>query len=817
MAQGPLALPLAPPAHGASSRRTCGSGSRAGAIRAMIRLILPAVLALAVSKQCEDTFDWTPGKRVPFDAAARQRSITRIGDVRRFRPLLRQLSLHNATVTVLIVGASAVEDPSQAHPWSDVFCEWLRRTFAARVATSRLYLTGVLSQHLQVIPASAALVRPDLIFVEISLTPLVEPSKYSIIDQTPQYLVVETFMRAMLVLPGHPALVWVDLMSGAEQLHTNEEVDSLLTEYYDVPQVSVRGAWHHQLPFPSSELWHGRHLSLLGHKLVAVTLANFMCFEFSETCKTTKDAGYVLPKAVFSQTPKAPRAANASSPPSGRLDFAFCDSQGSVLPAAAGTPHEQLSWSLAVTLAVLPLGLLLLCTSFVGSGGDYLQNVLPQSMPELEFLRVIATVNIVAWQYYQELPPPWSQPDSGVWQVCHDPYYGYPDWDRTKRKVCPDVLACTWCRSGKYCFQFFFLLQAFVSTLNAVRTGAASPAWQYAQVWPLHALSLLLAIASSAPVNPLDLALVASLAHAWITPFHSELNGASWYLSVLVGFWIVLPVWVRAADRLAATRGISGVLGALLTTWLCTLLLPLLLYVWPVDFGLREVDPRMVVHNFVAYSPYTNWQPVAIGLLLAVLVMLGIEPRTPAAVTGCLALACAGLALVWFAAPSPGFAMGGEYLLMEKGFALQPLFALLMLGSLGLRHLPGAVRGALAGPSVLRLARLCWPVFILHQPVHRLCLRRLFPLLGSGGSPPAARMALYPLVLVLLSAAASHVVDRPWTSLLYRYRSAAGARVASASAGGGGSPLVYDKVGAQGSDPETPFRGPGGYRQGSRR
>lgn len=786
----------------------------------MIRLLFPAVVGLAAAKSCEDPFDWSPGKHVPYDAGVQQRSISRIGDVRRFRPLLEKLSSKNATVIVLIIGASAVEDPSQLHPWSDVFCEWLRRSFPAQITTSRLYLTGVLSQHLQVIPSSAALVKPDLVFVEISLTPLVKASKFSAMDPTPQYLVVETFMRSMLQLPEHPAVVWVDLMSNDEGFKTNEETDSLLAEYYNVPQVSVRGGWHHRRPFAQAELWNGKHLSLLGHKLIAVTLGNFMCYEFSQSCQTTNAAETSLPKALFSQSLQAQHrsaTANRSSGP-GALDLSFCRSEEGVMKSAEGSPGQRLEWSLALTLAVMPLGLLQVFAAFMGTGGGYLQNLLPTSMPELEFLRVMATVNIVAWQYFQELPPPWSEPGSGISQVCHEPYYHYPDWDRTRQSRCPDTSPCTWCRSGKYCFQFFFLLQAFVSTLNTVRTGATSPVWQYAQVWPLHALSLLLAIVSAAPVNPLDLALVASLAHSWVNPFHSELNGASWYLSALVGFWIVLPIWIRAADWLAATRGVSGVVSALTAVWLCTLSLPFLLYIWPMDFGPREVDPRMVIHNFVAYSPYTNWQPVAIGLLLAVLVMLGIEPRTQVSVASCLGVSMAGLALAWFVVPSPGFTIGTEYLLLEKGFALQPLFALLMLGSMGARHFPNPLYQALTGSFMLWFARLCWPIFILHQPVHRFCLKHLFPLLRPGNPPPIVYMILYPLVLVLLSVAASRFVDKPWTALLFRYRSSPGNRTPANGGAAGGPPLMYEKVAALTTDPEQARRAaPGGYRSNARR
>lgn len=738
-------------------------------------LLLVAWLATGpLARACDDTLDWAPGGSVPFDNDVLLQATARVGEVERLRPVLEKLSTKGEDVIALFISEAEAED--MHHPWSALMSEWLTRNFAAKVTASKLFVSGLLSEHLQVIPASAEMIKPDIIFVELSYTEILKPTKYSAVDHTPKYLVAENFMRALLKLPGRPAVVWVSLMEREDGEKTTEDTYSLLTEYYSVPAASVRSAWKSGLPFPSSELWEEKHLTTAGNKLVAVTVANFLCHEFLLTCQSTGKPKSSLRMALFSHTLDLGGIDTRKDPvveaDPGELRVPFCrtheEAPAEQRPEAAPEALEgRHAWSMAVAMAVLPLILFQIFASFVGNGGVFLQNHLPQSMPELDILRVVATLNIVAWQYYQELPPSWAVPDNAEMEACRGPYYDYPDWTRSQPDPCPGSIPCTWCRSGKYCWQFFFLLQAFVTTLNMVR-APSNPIWQYAQVWPMHAFGLLLAIVSNAPVQPLDLLLTTVLAHGWITPFYSALNGASWYLSALVGFWIILPTWLRAADRLAQYRGVSGILWALLMSWLSMLALPFFLWVWPADFGLAEVDPRLVVHNFVAYSPYASWQPVAFGLLLAVLVMQGIEPRTQRAVGFCLGVPLLGLFIVWFLVPSPGFSMGTDFLLLEKGFVLVPLFSLLLLGCLGARNFPNRAHELLTGQTTLWLARLCWPVTILHQPVHRVCTHFVFP--AMPGLPSFVYMLLYPLLLVLLSLLASRYIERPWSAALYRYR-----------------------------------------------
>jgi len=304
------------------------------------------------------------------------------------------------------------------------------------------------------------------------------------------------------------------------------------------------------------------------------------------------------------------------------------------------------------------------------------------------------------------------------------------------------------------------MLSGFVLTLSTVRNGPTNAIWQYAQVWPLHIAGLLLAVLSFAPFNPVDLALAVTMMHAWVTPFHSDINGPSWYLSTLLFFWIFVPVWVRMADT-AAHRGIAAVIACLVFVWICTLVLPI---------GLSFEQPE--VRNFVEYSPYANWQPFCSGVLLACLAMLQVEPTTPRQVVGAILVASIGLFIAWCLTPIPEPEMGWEYLILDKGVGLQPLFALLVLGCVGSRHVePNPVHEAITGKFWMHWsARLCWPVFILHQPVHMFCDRILFQWMRNQHRLSYLCAFIYPIALVLTGLIASKIIDQPWAEFLYKFR-----------------------------------------------
>jgi len=735
------------------------------------------------TKQCEDSLDWSAGKHIPFDHATLQKSISHIGNIERFRPLLEKLGGGKGSARILVVGGSFTHGGGMSservcsnclgHLWQDVFVDWLRRTFLEDVDVRELHVSGPLSHHLRTIPHTAKALKPDLILVETSLSPLMQPGPTTKSSQTGRYLIDEAFMRSLLQLPNSPAVVWLEMMALPPYV-TNEMTDSLLTEYYDVPQVSVRTAWHNIMPFDSSEIWAENPLKLtaLGHKMIAVTLVNFMCFELKHTCHSSGVAPKVLPKPLFS--PKLASGEEKATELGGLMPLrsdlqklSFCSNKGvQSLPLEAtfamGTsPHT--AWSAFAMVALIPILLLSLFAFFVKAGSQfYLENNLPMQIPELEFLRIIATVNIVAFQFYKQLPPAWASGEDS-----HGHEHGEP---------------CVWCTSGKYCFQFFFLHSGFILTLSTIRSGTTSNSaiWQYAQVWPMHAFGIVLSLIAGAEINPLSLELCACLVHSWGPPFHSDLNGPSWYLSTLLAFWIMLPMWVKAADRVSGIRGILGISICLLGVWLSTLLYPIFVYFHPLKLGLNEQDPQLALHNirafrnFIEYSPYCNWAGVVMGILLACLVLLGMEPRSSVSVGICLVVALVGLSLAWFFVPSTGSDMGSDHLFLEKGFGLLPMFSMLILGSLGARNFSNPFHRLVSGRWMLLPAKLCWPIFILHEPVHKLCLKYLFPLLYSNPNGSTLNMCLYPVALLLVGLLASTLIDQPWARLLYRCRKGSG-------------------------------------------
>jgi len=768
---------------------------------------LLATVCLA-AKPCEDSLDWTAGKHIPFDHAILQRSISHVGNLKRFRAILHKLGGGSETAKVLFIGGSFTHGEGLSGErvcsdcwgrlWQDVFIGWLKRKFLVDVDVREIHVSGALSHHLQSIPKSAQAFLPDLILVETSLSPLLptgQSTQSSPSDQTGRYLVDETFMRSLLELPNSPAVVWVDLMA-APPFVTNEMTDSLLTEYYDVPQVSVKAAWHKLLPFDSAEIWAENPLKLtaLGHKLVAVTLVNFMCFELKHTCHSSGTASKVLPKPLFSPQfeDEEQQSVDMAGATAQIYDFqrlSFCHNTDLLLPGGADAMGESNSphaaWSAFAMVALIPILSLSLCAFFVKDGPQYyLENNLPMQLPELEFLRIVATVNIVAFQFYPELPPPWA--------------VGGEDGENEHGKP------CLWCRSGRYCYQFFFLYSGFVFTLSAIRTGASSAIWQYAQVWHMHAFGLVLSLISGAELNPLLNFLCTCLVHSWGPPFHSDLNGPSWYLSTLLAFWIMLPLWVRAVDRVSAVRGILGISICLVCVWLSTLLFPIFVYYHPLIMGVHEQNPQLALQNiqafrnFIEYSPYCNWAPMVMGILLACLVMLGIEPRSSLSAGLCLGLALVGLSIAWYLVPSSSSEMGTAHLFLAKGFGLLPLFSMLILGSIGARNFSNPFHRLVTGKWMVWPAKLCWPVFILHDPVHKVTLKYLFPRIYPNPNAYWLNSCLYPVALFLFSLLASQLIDQPWARLLHRFRKGNDDALESAGPRGNESQDVsYERVQGQ--------------------
>lgn len=339
------------------------------------------VTACLAAKPCDESLDWSAGKHIPFDHATLQRSISHVGNLKRFRSILHKLGGGKETAKVLVVGGSFTHGGGLSRErvcsncwgrlWQDVFIGWLRRTFLVDVDVKELHISGALSHHLQTIPQSAKAFLPDLILVETSLSPLMQPGQSTPSDQTGRYLIDETFMRSLLELPNIPAVVWIELMA-AQPYVTNEMTDSLLTEYYDVPQVSIKTAWHNRLPFDASEIWAENPLKMtaLGHKLVAVTLANFMCFELKHTCNSSGVASKVLPKPLFSpqredEEEQAFDAADSMMMGNDlqMLDFCTTTTTTPAPKAVAGTSDTP--WSAIVFLALITILLVGLGAFFV--------------------------------------------------------------------------------------------------------------------------------------------------------------------------------------------------------------------------------------------------------------------------------------------------------------------------------------------------------------------------------------------------------------------------------------------------------------------
>merc|ERR1712241_1623743 len=95
---------------------------------------------------------------------------------------------------------------------------------------------------------------------------------------------------------------------------------------------------------------------------------------------------------------------------------------------------------------------------------------------------------------------------------------------------------------------------------------------------------------------------------------------------------------------------------------------------------------------------------------------------------------------------------------------------MLILGSVGARNFSNPFHRLVTGKWMLLPAKLCWPVFILHEPVHKLRVKYLFPSLYSNQDAYWLNSCLYPFALFLTSLGASYLIDQPWAKLLYKCR-----------------------------------------------
>jgi peptidoglycan/LPS O-acetylase OafA/YrhL len=263
-------------------------------------------------------------------------------------------------------------------------------------------------------------------------------------------------------------------------------------------------------------------------------------------------------------------------------------------------------------------------------------------------------------------------------------------------------------RFGYLGVTFFFVLSGFVLVWSAREGDRAGQFYRrrFARVWPLHALTFVLAVALGASTlihhrGPgWSGALNVTLLQAWSRD-HEVIygfNGVSWSLSAEAFFYAMFPLLVLAARRaggLATTcAGVAWLVAGATLSELTN------------DGWWSEVLPAYRIGEFV------------IGMGLALLVRRG-APRMNATVAACLLVGAYAAAVVLNRVTAGGL----TYRPWLAALLVLPGLALLLIG-LAQRDVEGS-ETYLTSPTLVRLGQWSFALYMIHE----LMLRAASPVM----------------------------------------------------------------------------------------
>lgn len=284
---------------------------------------------------------------------------------------------------------------------------------------------------------------------------------------------------------------------------------------------------------------------------------------------------------------------------------------------------------------------------------------------------------------------------------------------------------------------FFFILSGFV--LAWTQRSDDTPGrfyWRrFARIWPLHALTTLLAIIVGLlvglPVIWQALPSVLTLTQAWIPEFKYAFNGPSWSLSCELFFYLLFPVMIRPLSK--AIRPIRSIfmvmIGMVVVGGACAVIFPV-----------------SQLGNLLYTLPLYRIGEFAIGVLLALAIQRGWRPRFT------LLHATVGTVLMYAAIMGATLVVLGDperlpYFVADL-WMLPGFVAIIAAGAAGdLRGDAGFVRSDL----VVRLGQWSFALYLVHEIV----LKAAAPIVGD--APPAIAYTAVAIVVVI-SVAASGIL-----------------------------------------------------------
>ena len=316
-------------------------------------------------------------------------------------------------------------------------------------------------------------------------------------------------------------------------------------------------------------------------------------------------------------------------------------------------------------------------------------------------------------------------------------------------------------RNGYVGVSFFFVLSGFVLTYNyadadLLARGQRRRFWQarFARIYPAYllalALSLPIFLASDATTGISDgfaiagqIALEATMLHAWTPITACGVNCPGWSLSVEAFFYAVFPLVIIPLARLRPRAAVA--LGSYL--WLIALAAPVVYLLLPPSLE-RNVGSAPLLFYTTIYNPLLHLPQFLIGAAAAIVFLAHggkCVRHTPV-----LAGAAGVFLLVVLSAAQP------PYPLLNNG-VLAPLFALLIYA---LADNENRASRLLAARPLLVLGEASYSVYILQHPV-----AYGFAWASSGEWPPrfasGATLSAFLVCLIAISIATFYLIETP--------------------------------------------------------
>lgn len=312
---------------------------------------------------------------------------------------------------------------------------------------------------------------------------------------------------------------------------------------------------------------------------------------------------------------------------------------------------------------------------------------------------------------------------------------------------------------------FFFVLSGFIlayayPSLDAGGTRRFLQA-RFARIYPLHLATFLLVflllpnpLRTQGGPPTLATALVnLTLVQAWIPDgrYYFSYNGPSWSISTEATFYLLFPLLIASWRR----------------TWpvkLAFAVVPLIAIVAYVNY---RNDFALTILAYV--HPLARLFEFTLGMAAA-LAWKSLATRTrpsPAAAT-LLEIALVALAALVMLRSNhwlnelhndPIVGLGGKVWLVHGGLACLPFAALIVVMALG----RGALARALAARPLVFLGEVSFSIYMLH---HILLRTYQFHRPSLPALPPLVAFAAYLAVVLLASALAWRLIERPCRSLL---------------------------------------------------